>query len=190
MSAGSLPRLLVGGIGYRNLRDHSAGVLLSDRLAARAWPGHVTVEDLSYNPVAVAQRLEDGLEGAPIDRVILVAAVARGRPPGSTCSYRWDGRLPTADRIQDAVGEAVTGVISLDNTLIVTRQFGALPADVVVVEIEPAVESFGDELTPSVAEALERGLGIVDRLVDDPDAFLRIPVAPLGGGALPSLRVP
>ena len=37
--------------------------------------------------------------------------------------------------------EAVTGVIALDNTLVVTRHFGGLPDEVVVIEVEPGVQS-------------------------------------------------
>ena len=57
-------RVIVAGVGYRNLRDHSVGVTVADRLLARAWASDVVVEDLSYNPIAVMQRLED----EPTDR--------------------------------------------------------------------------------------------------------------------------
>jgi hydrogenase maturation protease len=143
-------RVLIGGIGYRNLRDGSIGVHVLDRLAERAGDG-IEVEDVSYHPVGLSQNLQ---ERQDYDRVVLVAAVARGRHPGTITTYRWDGRLPDEDEIQARVSEAVTGVISLDNTLIVCGALGGLPDDVRVVEVEPASEQWGEELSPEVEERL------------------------------------
>jgi len=180
-------RTLVGGLGYRNLRDHSLGVVVSDLLAERDWPEGVLVEDVSYNPIAVVQRLQD----QPVDRAIVVAAIGRpGRAPGMIEAYRWDGALPDPERIQAAVAEAVTGVILLDNTLVVGRHFGGLPPEVLVVEVEPEVEEFGDELSPVVAAAFERVCALVTLLATDEDAARRLPEAALGGGRLVSEKVP
>jgi hypothetical protein len=49
----------------------------------------------------------------------------------------------------------VTGVISLENLLIVTEAFGAFPDDVRVVEVEPADESWGDGFSPVIEAKLE-----------------------------------
>ena len=136
---------IVAGVGYRNLRDHSIGVEVADRPRADAWADDVVVEDLSYNPIAVMQRLEDEPPDRRFERAVVVGAVERGdRPPGTVTAYRWDGVLPGDEEIQRAVTEAVTGVIALDNTLVVTRHFGGLPDDVVVVEVEPGVQEFGE----------------------------------------------
>lgn len=143
-------RVLVGGIGYRNLRDGSIGIHVIERLADRARDG-VEVEDVSYHPVGLSQNLQDR---PPYDRVVLVAAVARGRAPGTVSAYRWDGALPDTDEIQTRVSEAVTGVISLDNTLIVCGALGGFPDDVRVVEVEPASEHWGEELSPEIKERL------------------------------------
>jgi hydrogenase maturation protease len=142
--------VLVGGIGYRNLRDGSVGISVIDRLAERA-SGGIEVEDVSYHPVGLSQNLQ---ERPDYDRVVLVASVARGREPGTVTSYRWDGRLPDDEEIQARVSEAVTGVISLDNTLIVCGALGGFPDDIRVVEVEPASEQWGEELTPEVEERL------------------------------------
>src|SRR5262245_245589 len=108
-------RTLVAGVGYRNLRDYSLGVVLTDRLAAMNLPGGVSVEDLSFNPIAVVQRLEDDPPGRRFTRAIFIASVNRGtRMPGTVTAYRWDGVLPSADEIHRAVCDAVTGVIHLD----------------------------------------------------------------------------
>ena len=140
----------MGGIGYRNLRDGSIGIHVIERLADRAESG-VEVEDVSYHPVGFSQNLQDR---PPYDRVILVASVSRGRSPGAITAYRWDQRLPDTEEIQIRVSEAVTGVISLDNTLIVCGALGGFPDDVRVVEVEPATEQWGEAMSPEVEERL------------------------------------
>jgi hydrogenase maturation protease len=176
-------RVLVGGIGYRNLRDHSIGAGIADCLVARPWPGDVVVEDLSYNPIAVVQRLEEEPPGRRFERAVVVAAVERdGRPPGTVTAYRWDGVLPGDEDVQRAVTEAVTGVIALDNTLVVARHFGALPDDVAVVEVEPVVHEFGETFSDVVADAFDAVCALVVILATDPAAVAGLPRAPLGGG--------
>lgn len=184
-------RVLVAGVGYRNLRDHSVGVAVVDLLATRSWSGDVVVEDLSYGPVAVVQRLEDEPAERAFTLAVFVGSVARGlRPPGTVTAYRWDGMLPDAEHVQAAVTEAVTGVIALDNTLIVARHFGALPAVVCVVEVEPEVEAFGDAFSPSVEAAFEPVCALVTRLATSDAAAEQLPVTGLGGHSAPRSVVP
>ena len=143
-------RVLVGGVGYRYLRDGALGPYISDALTPRAGNG-IEVEDLGYHPVGFTQNLE---ERPTYDRIVLVAAVGRGREPGTVKAYRWDHALPSVKEIQERVGEAVTGTISLDNLLIVTEAFGAFPDDVRVVEVEPGDEGWGDGFSPAVEAKL------------------------------------
>jgi Ni,Fe-hydrogenase maturation factor len=77
----------------------------------------------------------------------------------------------------------VTGVIALDNTLVVTRHFGALPDDVVVIEVEPAAEEFGDVFSEPVARAVDEVCALVTAMIADADVAQRLPRAPLGGRA-------
>ena len=72
-------RVLVGGVGYRFLRDQSLGIHIAERLVERAQDG-IEVEDVGYQPIGFAQNLE---ERPDYDRIVLVAAVVRGRPPAS-----------------------------------------------------------------------------------------------------------
>ncbi|HXH05955.1 MAG TPA: hydrogenase maturation protease [Vicinamibacterales bacterium] len=175
-------RTLVAGIGYRHLRDYSSGGAIADRLAARRWPPHVAVEDISYNPIAFAQRLEDEPPGRRFERLVVASGVARpGRTPGTITVYRWDGTLPPPDAVQAAVAEGLTGVISLDNTLVVARHLAVLPPEVVVVEIQPGLHEFGDTFTPAVAAAVDRACALVAALALDEAAAARVPLAPLGG---------
>ena len=175
-------RVIVAGVGYRNLRDHSVGIAVADRLLDHAWGGDVVVEDLSYNPIAVMQRLEDEPPERRFTRAVMVGAVERGsRPPGTVAAYRWDGVLPSDEEIQRAVSEAVTGVIALDNTLVVTRHFGGLPEDVVVIEVEPGVQEFGDEFSESVARVVDQVCDLAVTMATDAGAPARLPRGPLGG---------
>ncbi len=143
-------RILVGGVGYRNLRDGSLGPYVADLLAGRTGDG-IEVEDLSYGPVALSQNLQ---ERPPYDRLVLVGAVRRGRPPGTIARYCWDRVLPPPDEIQARVAEAVTGVISLDNVLVVCGTLGGLPDDVWVVEVEPVDEDWGEGFSPEIEAKL------------------------------------
>jgi hydrogenase maturation protease len=144
-------RVLVGGVGYRYLRDGSVGPCVADALAGQDRNG-IEIEDLSYGPVQLSHNLQ---ARPPYDRLVLVGAVRRGRPPGTIERYRWHGTLPDPDEIQARVGEAVTGVISLDNLLVVCGALGALPADVRVVEIEPADEGWGEGFSAEVEASLD-----------------------------------
>jgi hydrogenase maturation protease len=177
-------RVLVGGIGYRNLRDHSFGVKVIEALTGRDWPAGVSVEDISYGPVAVVQRLEDDPADRRFERAVIVAAAERaGRAPGTLTVYRWDGALPGADEIQAAVSEAVTGVIAMDNTLIVGRHFGALPFDVIVVEVQPSSSEWGDEFSDAVLRVFPTACEIVGRAATDLVFAAGLAELPLGGGA-------
>ncbi len=143
-------RVLVGGVGYRFLRDGAVGLYMTDTLAEAATNG-VEMEDLGYHPIGFIFNLE---ERPDYDRIVMVGAVARGREPGTVTSYCWDHVLPSPKEIQNRVSEAVTGVISLDNLLIITETFGALPRDVRVVEIEPADEGWGEGFSPVIEAKL------------------------------------
>ena len=145
-------RTLIAGVGYSNLRDQSVGPIVAAQLRAEEWPAHVEVDDLSYGPVAVVHRLAEA--APPYGRLVLVGAVDRGRRGAEIHCYRWDGVLPSAEEIQARVEEAVTGVIDLDNLLVVTCHFGTLPPEVFVVEVQPVASEFGMETSPAVAAAL------------------------------------
>lgn len=185
-------RVLIAGIGYRNLRDHSIGVAVTDHLATRNWRAaaagqplrDVVVEDLSYSPIAVVWRLEDEPAAHRFQRTILVSGVSRGgaRIPGTITAYRWDRVLPPPEEVQRAVCDAVTGVIFLDNTLVVAQHFGVLPEDVIVVEVEPLAHEFGDTFSAPVAGIFDQVADLVATLAIDDKAADRLPCTPLGGG--------
>lgn len=149
-------RALVGGVGYTNLRDGSAGPVLVERIAGTLGPD-VDVEDLSYSPIDVMFLLQR----RSYTRAVFVGAVSRGETPGTLRVRRWDPEPEPAEAVQARVAEAVSGVISLDNLLQINAHFGALPAEVTLIEIEPEDESWGEGLTAT----MERALGEVAALL-------------------------
>lgn len=161
-----LRRTLVGGVGYRNLRDMSLGPLLCDRIQKLAWPEGVEIEDLSYGPIGIMHNLDDR---APYQRLILVAGVNRERQPGRVYTYRWEHQLPDPEEIQARVSEAVTGVISLDNLLIVCSYFKKLPRDVSVIEVEAIDDNWGEELTPAVEGLLPEVIQQIHAKIREPE---------------------
>lgn len=173
-------RTLIGAVAYRTLRDHSSPFAVLERLERLPAGPDVVIEDVSYNPIAVVQWLQEQQGGARFDRVVLVAAVERaGRAPGTVSAFRWDGVLPPDDLVQQAVTDAVTGIIAVENTVIVAGYFRALPSEVAIVEIEPIDHAFGFELSPAVEAAIEPACAIAARLAADRRAFDALPAAPM-----------
>lgn len=158
-------RVLVAGVGYQFMRDLSIGPVLVPELQRMDWPPGFEVDDWSIGPIHIVQRVE--VRPHPYDRIVLFAAVARGREPGRVSSYRWLGILPDPEEIQQRVGEAVMGVIHLDNLLIVGQQFGALPADVLVVEVEPEDVGWGAGFSPRIEAVRGETVATVRRLALD-----------------------
>lgn len=134
-------------MGYRNLSDFSVGPILLSALRETNWEPGVDVEDLSYGPIAVVQNLEDRPR---YDRMVFLSAVKRGRVPGDVYRREWKDPLPPEEEIQARIGEAVTGVIDLDNLLIVVQYFGWLAPEVVAIEVEPLDCECGEALSPIV----------------------------------------
>ena len=172
-------RTLVGAVGYRNLRDHSAAFAVLDGLSGADLDDEVAVEDLSYNPIAIVQWLEGEAPANRFQRVVLIAAAERGRVPGTIDAYRWDGVLPPDDQVQQAVVEAVTGVIALENTVVIAGYFGVLPLAVAILEIEPQDHEFGSELSVAVGAAILPAIELAGTLARDRPAFEALPLRAL-----------
>ena len=148
-------RVLVAGVGYRNLRDLSVGPLAIERFGPSTET--IDVEDLSYGPIDVLFMLQ---RREPYAATIFIAAVHRDRPPGTVTRSRWMFPEIAPDALQERVAEAVTGVISVDNLLHICGHFGALPADVTVIEIEPTDDGWGEELSTEGQRALDSAVAL------------------------------
>ncbi len=148
---GTVPPTLIAGVGYRSLRDLSAGNAIVDALLPLAWPDGVEVEDLSYGPMDVIFRLRE----ARFARLIVIgAATGPAGRPGEINRRRWHYEPEPPALVQARVAEAVTGVISLENLLVICGHFGALPPEVTVIEIAPEDDGWGDDFSPPVARSI------------------------------------
>ena len=157
-------RVLVGGVGYTNLRDLSVGPLLVERLRRSAWPDGVDIEDLSAGAIHVLHALQ---AGPAHDAAILVAGVRRGGPPGTIRLQRWAHPRQTGEVVQERVAEALVGLIDLDTLVTVLDHFEALPRDTWIIEIEPRDEDWGESLSPPVGAILDEVERLVRRAVEE-----------------------
>lgn len=140
--------VLIGTVGYHNLGNYSVGPLLLPELQAMDWPPGVLVEEMNWGPVAIVHRFQ-ALE-EPFKRVVLLSARPDDRPEGEVTLYRWRGTLPPSREIQQRVGEAVTGVISADNLLIIGEHFSIWPDEVFLVDVAPGPQEGGAALNEAL----------------------------------------
>lgn len=145
--------ILIGGVGYRWFGDQSFGLVASDELARLDWPRGVDVEDLGYGALHVA--LDVAQADPKYERVILIAATERGRQPGRLYRFACEAGTPDTEEVHARMYEAGAGVIDLDHLVVIGRHFGALPNDVVAIELEPHPGTTGEALS-RVAQALLR----------------------------------
>jgi len=142
--------ILVGGVGQLYQGDLDLGRHAIEVLADEDLGPDVDVEDLHYGAVAVVQRLQELRPAA----LILVGAAQRGRAPGSVHRRSIEGvDLPPAE-LQRAVGEAVTGYVTVDLLVEVAFALEALPDRTVTIEVEPVLAGPAEDLSPPVAAAL------------------------------------
>lgn len=130
--------------------------MVTDALAALEWPPTVEVADLGYGALYVAQDLANA--HPPYTRVVLVAGVTRGRPPGTLHGQRWTPAAVEPEELQARIREAGAGVVDLDHLLLIASYFGALPREVLTLELEPVDVSGGEELSPCVRLVLPRAI--------------------------------
>ena len=174
MSESETRRVFIGGVGYPFLRDFSVGPVLVPELRKLDWPAGVEIDDLNVGgPIAAVHRFQ---EEAPYERVIIFGSVRRERVVGQLYAYLWDGELPDPEDIQARVSEAVTGVISLDNLLIIGGYFKIWPPQVIVIELEPRDEAWGEAFSEPVQAALPRIVATIRQLSVAPlDGLTRDP---------------
>ncbi|HEX4946758.1 MAG TPA: hypothetical protein VFZ34_08850 [Blastocatellia bacterium] len=158
--------VLIAGVGHPNLTDLSFGQVLLQHLQTKAWPDFVTLENLSFGAIAVLQWFEDA--PGKFDRVVFITAAERNRAPGTLETSTW--QFPPLDetKVQDAVAESVTGIISIDNLLLILQQFHALPAEVEIIELEPVESDIGFACSETVTTRFEEFTELVRRIATAP----------------------
>ncbi len=177
-----MKKTFIGTVGYHNLRNHSIGPALLPQLQKMQWAEDIEVDELNWGPIAVVQKFQS--LATPYDRVILIAAIERaGRNIGDITIYRWMGKLPDEEMIQRCVGDAVTGVISVENLLIIGEHFKIWPGEIFVVDVEPGPEQAGEGFTEEMQQAVPDLMLTLQNLSAEENAEL-IKFKPLYGDTL------
>ena len=137
-------KILIGIVGYSPVLDsYPLGPNLMNNLNERDWTNmHVDVQNMTWSPIHVTQRLQENkLE---FDRVVLVGSKTISTQPGKVECYKWESKEVDVIKIQERIFEGVTGVVSLDNTLVIGDYFKIWPKEVYTVEVDLPGEAFGD----------------------------------------------
>lgn len=148
-----IKKIFIGTVGYHNMRNHSIGPALLPQLQQMNWKPGVELDELNWGPIAVVQKFQS-LPTA-YDRVILLSALERpGRKIGDINVYHWRGKIPDEEMIQRCIGDAVTGVISVENLLIIGEYFNIWNAETLLIDVEPGPEQAGENFTDEMQEAI------------------------------------
>ena len=143
--------VLVAALGHAWLRDQAFGLKVLEQLRARELPSDVELADWTFGTFTAFQKLA----ARPYRRAIFVSGTSRdGRAPGTLARWTPTATLPPEEEIHGRIGDCVMGAVSVDNLLIIARRYEALPRDVVLVEAEPVDDTWGDTLSPAVADIL------------------------------------
>ena len=148
-------RTVVGIVGYYGfVRGYPLGPELMERLRALPWPEEVEIREMNWGPVAIVQDFQAQSQSQKPERVVLVGALDRGLADGSVSCRRWAGAAGgalDAVAVQLRMFEAVTGVISLDNLLVIGTHFGIWPAQTFSVELQWPESGLGDLVLGEIA---------------------------------------
>ena len=161
---------------YPFVRGYPIGPDLKEQIEAAEWfDDKVIIKEMNWGPIAITQEFQ--AEEVDYDRFILITAVDRGLPEGTVTCRRWLGGDMDVIAIQDRVFEAVTGVISMDNLLVIGDHFGIWPKEVITVEAQLNDTAFGDLVMSEMESDRQRGetsiigdnplSGKMSRLVDE-----------------------
>ena len=162
-------RVLIGIVGHSPILDsYPLGPLLMQDLQNRDWGTMIVdIENMTWSPIHVTQRLQD--QQTSYDRTVLIGSSAGCLRPGNVVTYRWLGGEMSTLKLQERVYEGVTGVVSLDNTLVIGDYFKVWSSEIFTVEIDLPVDTFG-EIVMAENIGLESEANLPEILGFDPDA--------------------
>lgn len=132
-----MAQIALGLVGYYQfIRGYPLGPELKEALQTTDWQGHdVDLKEMNWGPVAIVQEFQ--ANKIIHDRIVLIAAVDRpGRQFGEVHCRQWIGGELDVMHVQDRIFEAVTGIISVDNLLVIGEYFKIWPKELVVIEVE------------------------------------------------------
>ena len=139
-----MARVAIGLVGYYQfLRSYPIGPELKERLEAVVWPNDdVIIKEMNWGPIAIVQEFQADPDS--LDRIVLVTAIDRGLKPGTVSCRRWTGGTLDTLAVQNRIFEAVTGIISLDNLLVIGEHFAIWPEELITIELQLEDTAFGD----------------------------------------------
>jgi hypothetical protein len=144
-------KAFVGSFGKPGMRDLDFGRQLVECVQELDLPAGVVAEILPCSAPLMLNRLQE-LRPA---KVVLLGAVARGDDAGTVRRHR----------LVDM------SFVDLDHTLAFARQWGGLPADTVVIEVEPDEIELAPGFSDALAQAFDPVLDLVrEELADLPEA--------------------
>jgi hydrogenase maturation protease len=156
MTNSALTRTVVIGVGNVLLSDEGAGVHAARRVhAALQGRDDVRVIDGGTLSFTLAMQIEQA------DRLILLDAAQLHAPAGTVRAF-FDAAL---DRF---LGKARLSVheVGLVDLFDIARLTGALPAQRVLIGIQPQTLTWGEEVTSEVAGGVASAVGLALELVD------------------------
>ncbi|MCH9765519.1 MAG: hypothetical protein K0U34_05955 [Alphaproteobacteria bacterium] len=152
-----MSKIALGLVGYYQfIRGYPLGPELKERLESQSWPNHqVDLKEMNWGPIAIVQDFQAST--IAYDRGILIAAVERGHKPGTVTCRRWVGGKLDVLAVQDRIFEAVTGIISVDNLLVIGEHFQIWPKELIVIEVEVPDDTIGNLVLEELKVDIEAG---------------------------------
>ena len=140
----SAPTVMVGIVGYSAVvESYPLGPKLLEELENIFGDNpNVILENFTWSPVHIVQRLQGGEMTRP-DRIVLVGLAAGSSKPGTVAVHRWVGGTQPEAKVQERIYEAVTGIVDLENTLMIGSYFNVWPDECLTVEADLAPDTFG-----------------------------------------------
>ncbi len=138
------PTVMVGIVGYSAVvESYPLGPKLLEELEEIFGDDpNVLLENFTWSPVHIVQRLQGGEMTRP-DRIVLVGLAAGSIKPGTVAVHRWIGGTQPEVKVQERIYEAVTGIVDLENTLMIGSYFKVWPNECLTVEADLAPDTFG-----------------------------------------------
>lgn len=147
-----LPRVLIAGIGNIFLGDDGFGIEVATRLRSEGVPEGVVVTDFGIRGVHLAFELTSN----EYDAAILVDAMHRDGAPGTLYVIEPDASSPPETQF-DAHN------LTPDAVLAWLTRAGGTRTRITIIGCEPASVDESIGLSPAVAAAVDRAVGVVRR---------------------------
>jgi hydrogenase maturation protease len=142
------PKLILG-VGNILLRDEGVGVRVIERMRDLALPADVELADGGTSGADLVDVLADR------ERVVVVDAVAADAEPGTVLRFSGD----------ELVGQSVVPIslhqFGLVDSLLMARQLGCAPKEVIVFGIKPKDISPGLELSDKIEALVPKVIELV-----------------------------